>query len=66
MTITVCKDCRDRYPACWGNCPKYLEARAEHDKKKAVIHNSYMVERNLNAVQYHGLRRTQKARKEKT
>lgn len=66
MNITVvCKGCQERYPACWGSCPKYLEARAELDKKKAVIHNSYKAEKNLNAVQYHGLRRAQKARKEK-
>jgi len=61
MNITaVCKGCQERYPACWGSCQKYLEARAELDKKKAAIHNSYMTEKTLNAVQYHGLRRAQK------
>lgn len=66
MNITaVCKGCQERYPACWGSCPKYLEARTELDKKKAAIYNSYKAEKNLNAVQYHGLRRAQKARKEK-
>lgn len=60
MTITVCKDCQERYLACWGSCPKYLAARAEHEKKKETIYNSYKDERNINAVRYHGLCRCRK------
>lgn len=60
MTITVCKDCRDRYPACWGNGPKYLAARAEHDKKKAEKCAAHRMERAISSVQYTGLRRQRK------
>ena len=62
MTITVCKDCRDRCPACWGNCPKYLEARAELDKKKAEKCAAHHMECAIRSAQYTGLR---KHRKEK-
>ena len=31
----VCKDCDQRYPACWGSCEKYRAARAEYDAKLA-------------------------------
>ena len=27
----VCKNCNDRYPACWGNCEKYRAARSDCD-----------------------------------
>jgi len=33
----VCKDCKDRYPACHDYCERYLDAREEHEKRKAVI-----------------------------
>lgn len=57
MTITVCKDCQGRYPACWGSCPKYLEARAEHEKKKAEKRTAHHMECAIRSVQYTGLRR---------
>lgn len=35
MHITeCCNNCSDRHPACWGDCPKYQQAKAEHDKRK--------------------------------
>ena len=27
----VCKNCNDRYPACWGSCEKYRAARSDYD-----------------------------------
>lgn len=63
MNITaVCKGCQERYPACWGSCPKYLEARAELDKKKAEKRTTHHMECAISSVQYRGLR---KHRKEK-
>ena len=64
MNITaVCKGCQERYPACWGSCPKYLEARAELDKKKEARRAYIAKERAINTAQYNGLR---KWRKEKS
>lgn len=63
MTITaVCKDCQERYPACWSSCPKYLEARAELDKKKEARNAHIQKERAINTAQYNGLRRWRKGK----
>lgn len=35
-TIAVCKDCQERYVACWGSCPEYLEARKQFEEEKQV------------------------------
>ncbi len=58
-----CKDCQERYPACWGSCSKYLEAKAEHEKLKKMRHD----EKVITSVQYHAHRMyiEQKARREK-
>lgn len=29
----TCKDCPDRYPACWDHCEKYQAEKKKHDKK---------------------------------
>lgn len=64
MNITaVCKGCQERYPACWGSCPKYLEARAELDKKKEVRKAHIQMDHAIKETQYNGLH---KWRKEKT
>lgn len=61
MNITaVCKGCQERYPACWGSCPKYLEARAELDKKKEARRAHVSKERALNTAQYNGLHKWRK------
>lgn len=52
----VCKDCSDRYPACWGSCPKYLEARAKHDEIKRAMAESRAANSAITDVQYHGLK----------
>ncbi len=58
----VCKDCQDRYPACWGSCPKYLAAKAEHDKRVEARRKANDTRVAINDVQYNGLK---KHRKEK-
>ena len=58
----VCKNCPDRHEACWGGCPKYQQAKAEHDKQKQA--RAQAINRNcaLNSVQYHGLKTKKKER----
>jgi len=48
----VCKDCQERSPACWGSCPKYLEAKAEHERQKKLLRD----EQAITNVQYHAHR----------
>ena len=50
MTIGVCKDCQDRYTACWGSCEKYLAARKELEARKAAKMKTYSEECAVNAV----------------
>lgn len=57
MTIGVCKDCKDRHPACWGTCERYLAARKELEAKKAAKLSAYRMEGAVNAVQYNALRK---------
>ena len=56
MTIGVCKDCKDRHPACWGTCEKYLTAKKELEAKKSEKMSKYNMDCAMNAVQYNGLR----------
>lgn len=57
MTITACKDCQERYTACWGSCPKYLEAKAAHEKRKAEKRAAHHIECAVKSVQYAGLKK---------
>ena len=50
MTIGVCKDCQERYPACWGSCERYLEAKKELEARKAEKLKAYSEECAVNAV----------------
>jgi hypothetical protein len=34
MDNKPCKDCNERYRACWGSCEKYLTWREEYDRQK--------------------------------
>lgn len=63
MTIGVCKDCKERHPACWGTCEKYLAARKELEVKKAAKLNSYHMVSVMNDEQYNGLRMYRKNKK---
>lgn len=49
--ISPCKDCTERYEACWGKCEKYKEwkrdldelnkRRKEYENKPFVRYNTY-------------------------
>jgi len=55
MTMeSVCKDCQDRYPACWGSCPRYKEARKALEEKKRRRQQARKREEAVNSVRYHG------------
>ena len=54
---SVCKDCTERYTACWGNCPKYLEAKKKHDEAKQVRIKDILTNEAINSVQYNGLKK---------
>lgn len=56
MTINVCHNCKDRLPACWGTCERYLAARKELEAQKAEKLKAYHMEGAVNAVQYNALR----------
>lgn len=56
----VCKNCPDRHPACWGDCPKYQQAKAEHDKRKQAQQKANETRVIINAVQYNGLKKHRK------
>ena len=61
-TVSVCKDCQERKPDCWGKCQRYIEAKEamlarNRDLKKKLYDGARM-----NAVQYNGLRKARKRR----
>lgn len=62
MMTKICKDCSDRHPACWGSCPKYLEAKAKHDEIKRARAQDLENCKAINDVQYHGLAKWKKER----
>lgn len=55
MMNACSKDCQERSPGCHGSCPKYLEARAKHDKIMQARAQDMMNNKAINDVQYHGL-----------
>ena len=61
-TISVCKDCQERKPACWGSCQRYIEAKEELLTWKLVVKKQLYDGERMNAVQYNGLRKTRKRR----
>lgn len=56
MTINVCHNCQDRYPACWGSCQKYLNAKAEFSKHKKAREKDLILNDMLDSVHYNGLK----------
>ena len=40
--IFPCKDCADRDLGCHDRCPRYLEAKREHDERKAAVKQQHM------------------------
>lgn len=56
MTINVCHNCQDRYPACWGSCQKYLNAKAKYVKRKKAREKDRILNDMLDSVHYTGLK----------
>ena len=56
MTIKVCHNCQDRYPACWSSCQKYIDAKAAHEKKKEAREKDKALNEMVDSVHYNGLK----------
>ena len=54
MAVKVCRNCQDRYPACWGSCQKYLDAKAAHEKKKKAREKEMVLNDMIDSVHYNG------------
>ena len=63
--INICQGCQERHPACWGDCPKYKEARAQHEKIQQEKIKARREMLAINSIQYHGLNKYQKRRRRK-
>ena len=48
LGITTCKDCLNRSVGCHGVCQKYLEARAENERKKEWLYQKMDAENDIN------------------
>lgn len=62
-TITVCKDCQERRQACWGECARYIEARAEFEKKKAEAKKKEATDQAVRDLQFNSLARSKRRKK---
>ena len=51
---SVCKWCEERYAACWGSCPKYIEAKAAHEEQKRAIEKAIVLHDMIESVYYNG------------
>ena len=63
---SVCKGCSERYAACWGSCPKYIEAKAAHDEQKKAIEKSVVLHDMIESVHYNGKKYERNNRRQKT
>lgn len=52
----VCMGCTNRYPACWGSCPKYIDAKAAYEKQKKTREKDLITNDMLDSVHYTGLK----------
>lgn len=66
MTIKVCRNCQDRYPACWSSCQKYLDAKAVHEKYKKAREKEMVLNDMIDSVHYTGLKYERNNRRQKT
>lgn len=41
-----CKDCPDRHQACWSDCERYKQAKAEQDEKSQQKRKREQTERD--------------------
>lgn len=60
MMTKVCKDCQERYPACWGSCEKFLAAKEKHLQQSRAAAQDRHRNNIIKSVQYHGLKRHKK------
>ena len=56
MTISVCHNCQARYPACWGSCQKYLDAKAKFTRQKKAREKDLIINEMIESVHYTGLK----------
>lgn len=61
----VCNNCQERHTACWGTCPKYLEARQRFEEAKKIRSDNAKTEDAIKDIQFYGyLKRVKKWRKQ--
>lgn len=65
MSITVCRDCEERFPVCHGSCERYLEAREKHEALMDEWNKKNKADREARCVQYYGLDYRKKRRHHK-
>ena len=63
---SVCKGCAERYAACWGSCPKYIEAKAAHEEQKRAREKSIVLHDMIESVYYNGKKYERSNRRQKT
>lgn len=63
---SVCKGCEERYAACWGSCPKYIEAKASHEEQKKTREKAVVLHEMLESVYYNGKKYERNNRRQKT
>ena len=63
---SVCKGCTERYVACWGRCPKYIEAKAAHEEQKRAREKSIVLHDMIESVYYNGKKYERSNRRQKT
>lgn len=45
--LSPCKDCKDRYMACWDGCEKYKEWKEAYSKQKDTVNDLKIKEYNI-------------------
>jgi hypothetical protein len=58
-----CKGCTDREIGCHSKCSKYIEWKAEWDRRKNMIDNAKAIERIDGEIKVAGLIRMQKGKR---
>lgn len=58
-----CKGCMDRKVGCHSKCSKYIEWKAEWDRRKNMITEAKIFEYEVGEIKVAGLKRMQKGRR---
>ena len=45
--VTVCRECKERYPACHDYCERYLNAKKELEETKAKMREFQDIENTI-------------------